>query len=521
MSGQWKVKLGGSFIPYEESSVHEALEAALAGGQDSTEVVVRGTTYTVELKATPMRQVQKADPTKWREVRREAPSSPGGAGPSSSAAESGVGDDAGTRGAKRQRTEEALAWRLNTLDPRWRPSAAAQAGTVGLAELLSPSELRGATELHLHNFMIDLDWMCEECPGLAGFAGRIRVFHGDGAPPRSAAARSLHVECLAPPTEQFGTHHSKAILVVRPERLSVHVVTGNFIWPDWKNKTNAIASFHFPRLAGAAPAAPAAGFGADLLEYYAAVKAIGSSPPPAFRVPTARHQPARAPTVEERDAFAALPLAFLAAYDYSGARARLVASVPGTSPGVAAGRHAGAALHRWGHMRLRHELRAEGLAARFEDASLLLQFSSLSSVGTDTRWLLELMQSLCGGDAAMPRLRAPVPSVEPNSRGTRSSGCSCARSPPRWGAGVLFPTRDQVKDSYEGWIAGMSIPCNEENADRLRARLRELSGMSGMAALCGWDGGRADGAAGCAGRASAVPHIKTCMPIWESNHGLQ
>ena len=83
MSGQWKVKLGGSFIPYEESSVHEALEAALAGGQDSTEVVVRGTTYTVELKATPMRQVQKADPTKWREVRREAPSSRGGAGPSS------------------------------------------------------------------------------------------------------------------------------------------------------------------------------------------------------------------------------------------------------------------------------------------------------------------------------------------------------------------------------------------------------------------------------------------------------
>ena len=87
---------------------------------------------------------------------------------------------------------------------------------MGLATLLSASELRGATELHLHNFMIDLDWMCEECSGLAAFCaaspagGRVRIFHGDGAPPRSEAARRGSIECFAPPHEQFGTHHSKA-----------------------------------------------------------------------------------------------------------------------------------------------------------------------------------------------------------------------------------------------------------------------------------------------------------------------
>jgi hypothetical protein len=43
-----------------------------------------------------------------------------------------------------------------------------------------------------------------------------------------------------------------------------------------------------------------------------------------------------------------LPLGWIADYDYSDARARLVASVPGTSAGVSAGRHAGPALHRWG-----------------------------------------------------------------------------------------------------------------------------------------------------------------------------
>ena len=122
------------------------------------------------------------------------------------------------------------------------------------------------------------------------------------------------------------------------------MTTANFIFPDWKSKTNAVASFHFGRLAGAAPAAPADGFGSDLLEYYAALKAIGHRPPPAWKVDKGQ----RAPTDAECAAWAVLPLGWLADYDYSGARARLVASVPGTSAGVSAGRHAGPALHRWG-----------------------------------------------------------------------------------------------------------------------------------------------------------------------------
>jgi tyrosyl-DNA phosphodiesterase-1 len=137
---------------------------------------------------------------------------------------------------------------------------------------------------------------------------------------------------------------SQAIIIVRPERLSVHVTTANFIFPDWKSKTNAVASFHFGRLAGAAPAAPADGFGSDLLEYYSALKAIGHRPPPAWKVDKGQ----RPPTDAECAAWAVLPLGWIADYDYSGARARLVASVPGTSAGVSAGRHAGPALHRWG-----------------------------------------------------------------------------------------------------------------------------------------------------------------------------
>ena len=481
--GRWLWQSGQhSWTPYPDGVAQELEQAWRRGDAEAAVDAERQ----VDLRA--MRQQRIGAPGRSRAVKREAGDDAAASSSSSSAAAASAGPavapaassaagSSDSHASKRQRVADAEqpAWRLNTLHPRWRASAAAQAETVGLAWLLAPAELAGATEVHLHNYMIDLDWMVEECPALGAFRGRVRVFYGDGVAPGSDAARGSNWECLYPPHEQFGTHHSKGIVIIRPSLLTVHVTTANFIFSDWNNKTNATWSGHFPRL-DAAPAAPADGFGADLLAYYSAVQAIGAAPPPAWRV--GGRAGARPPSEQEKQAFARLSLEWVRQYDYAGARARLVASVPGTSAGSAAGRHSGAALHRWGHMRLRELLAAEGLADRFEDSSLVLQFSSLSSVGNDTKWLKELVQSLCGGDGAMPRLR------------------------------VLFPTRDQVRDSLEGWAAGCSIPCNPENAEKLRARLNELSGQSNLARMCGWDGaGR--GVAGAADRAAAVPHIKT------------
>ena len=67
----------------------------------------------------------------------------------------------------------------------------------------------------------------------------------------------------------------------------------------------------------------------------------------------------------------------------------------------------------------RAQLAAEGLPRGCEEASLGLQFSSLSSVGKDTKWLRELVSSLAPGEQ-MPRLR------------------------------VVFPTRRQVGEALEG-----------------------------------------------------------------------
>ena len=149
----------------------------------------------------------------------------------------------------------------------------------------------------------------QEAPALAAFGGVLKVFHGDGRPPHSALvarARAGSVECFKPPCartprtrslptwasrverqpharasanahdgarpgvtsrrhEQYGTHHSKAIVVIRPTSLSVHVTTANFIYSDWRNKTNATWSASFPRLATPPPRPAEETFGADLL----------------------------------------------------------------------------------------------------------------------------------------------------------------------------------------------------------------------------------------------------------------
>ncbi|KAL1512282.1 hypothetical protein AB1Y20_005544 [Prymnesium parvum] len=444
-----------------------------------------------------MRQQRLDEPSRSRPVRREAPAPPGR-----------EADGASPR-PKRQRGGEeasARAWRLTRLHFAWAgvvPSEANE-GTVGLGELLSADELRGAAEVHLHNFMVDLDWVVEEAPALLSFGGALRVFHGDGRPPHSAAVRGRRgsTECFAPPHEQWGTYHSKAILIIRPACLTVHVATANFIFSDWHNKTNAVWSAAFPRL-DSPPARPAPeSFGEDLLEYYEAMRRLGAAPPAAWlrssdgaqasispprserrrRVgvpPALMAAPPLAAPQDCRRQWAALDLEWVARYDYSAARARLVTSVPGHSPGVAAGRHAGAQLGRFGHMKVRRLLEREGLSDAFADSSLVLQFSSLSSVGAGGAWLLELVKSLSGGSSHVPPIRA------------------------------IFPSRQQVRRSLEGWSAGASLPCNSQNAFKLMESLEKLSGTSANGRLCLWDGGPPSASAGATGRAAALPHIKT------------
>ena len=224
-----------AFAPNQASALEEAW--ATGGGvvRIDAERQVR-----VDTSGVPMRQERVDNPGRSRAVKRENGGAQEGKRPRLTPAAPSATADAdggGGGGVSPAASGPPLAWRLNRLGEQWSRVLPSSVNTdsVSLDELLSAVELQGATQLHLHNFLFDLDFVFETCPALGSFVasgGLVKVFHGDGRPPRSVAATTMPaaVECFEPPTEQFGTMHSKCIVVVRPSRLSVHVITANFIF---------------------------------------------------------------------------------------------------------------------------------------------------------------------------------------------------------------------------------------------------------------------------------------------------
>ena len=139
-STRWEWRGGGSWMPYSEEQCN-ALEATLKVGSLRCDLSAE---HYVNLRT--MQQVRCDDPTKTRGVRRTERSS----SPSPKRA--------------RTRPDPLLAFRLNELDARWDASARANARSVSLADVLS--DLGSASEVHLHNYLVDLDWVFSECPGL-------------------------------------------------------------------------------------------------------------------------------------------------------------------------------------------------------------------------------------------------------------------------------------------------------------------------------------------------------------------
>ena len=72
-SGEWQVRLGGQFLPYEDASVQSALEEALhVRGKKSKRVTVRGAQYDIKsVGGEEYQQVLVSDKSRVRDVRRK------------------------------------------------------------------------------------------------------------------------------------------------------------------------------------------------------------------------------------------------------------------------------------------------------------------------------------------------------------------------------------------------------------------------------------------------------------------
>ncbi|KAF9588080.1 hypothetical protein IFM89_007321, partial [Coptis chinensis] len=267
----------------------------------------------------------------------------------------------------------------------------------------------------LSNYMVDMDWLISVCPNLTKIS-RVLVLHGEGdgtlhhLEKNKPANWTLH----KPPLPiAYGTHHSKAMLLVYPRGLRVVIHTSNLIHVDWNNKSQGLWMQDFP-WKDKTDQSRGCGFENDLIDYLNALKW------PEFSVNLPDFGNVK------------INPSFFKKFDYSSAAVRLIASVPGY--------HNGPNLKKWGHMKLRTVLQECIFGKEFENSPLVYQFSSLGSL--DEKWMAEFALSM-------------------------SSGQSDDRKPLGLGkAQIIWPSVEDVRCSLEGYAAGSAIPSPQKNVEK-------------------------------------------------------
>ncbi|KAJ8761732.1 hypothetical protein K2173_004541 [Erythroxylum novogranatense] len=267
----------------------------------------------------------------------------------------------------------------------------------------------------LSNYMVDIDWLMSACPTIVKVP-HVLVIHGEGDGTVEYMKKNkpsnwiLHKPALP---ISFGTHHSKAMLLVYPQGVRVIVHTANLIYVDWNNKSQGLWMQDFPWKDEESPS-KGSGFETDLFDYLKALKW------PEFTV-----------KLQGLGSFNISP-SFFKKFDYGNAAVRLIASVPGY--------HSGANLKKWGHMKLRSILQECSFANDFINSPLIYQFSSLGSL--DEKWMMELATSMSSG---FSEDKTPLGLGEPL---------------------IIWPSVEDVRCSLEGYAAGNAIPSPLKNVEK-------------------------------------------------------
>jgi tyrosyl-DNA phosphodiesterase-1 len=278
----------------------------------------------------------------------------------------------------------------------------------------------------LSNYQFDLSYLyLHHCPALFK-ADHMIVLHG-GRMGGNDSER-MRDECLllnldlrkitihAPPVKDYGTHHSKFILLFYSDQegkgigMRVIISSANFIRPDLEGKTQSIWYQDFPPALNPTNSNVDGGFGADLDRYLSRTGL--------------QNLPGLDPSLDVSR--------MILSNDFSSARAHLIGSVPGWHEG-----------DQWGHLKLRKHL--QSLQSAQGDGSqgqgrIVLQYTSIGRL--DANWLFkEIGLSLSGG------LQHYSSNLSSTFR-------------------LIWPTFIQVRESFRGWASGSSIPGSLENITR-------------------------------------------------------
>ncbi|KAI0204875.1 tyrosyl-DNA phosphodiesterase [Astrocystis sublimbata] len=284
--------------------------------------------------------------------------------------------------------------------------------------------------------------------------------------------------------EMFGTHHSKMLVLIRDdETAQVIIHTANMIAKDWTNMTNGIwAPPLLPKLQEPIEGlgtygAPGSGtrFKFDLLSYLRAYN---------------KGRNVCVSLVEQ-----------LTMYNFSTIRGALIASVPG--------RHNvehEPETTRWGWQALKEALKT--VPTQAGTSEIVLQVSSIATLGGNDAWLQKtLFDSLSISQDAVQ---------QPSSSGSPQA--------PRLAFKIVFPTRDEIARSLDGYASGGSIHTKIQSIAQtkqlqyLRPIFHHWANDSRDGVLASTSVSETDSATRKeAGRKRAAPHIKTYIRYGEKS----
>lgn len=363
-------------------------------------------------------------------------------------------------------------FRLLTTDPAdLNPNTSGNAGCVSLRDIVS-GPVRWCVVM---NFMIDLPWLLspDGCPELLRIPKVVWIGDERSSPtPRDPEFLRLKGDrdwtAVNPPCPKFGTHHTKCFILVYDTGVRVCVHTANLIHGDVRKRTNAAWCQDFPNKSPA-HLGRTSEFERDLGRYLA--------------------------TLGWKDETCALPGAggdvvvgpsAMSRFDFSGAGAKLIASVPG--------RWVGSAMMNYGHTSVRHALGGMTFRGVFKRAPVVCQFTSVGA--TTEKWMGEMARSFGAG-------------------ATETGDANEWPGGPCLGDGELrlvWPTMGEVRGSNLGYVTGGSIPGATDKISREHVRRR----------LHRWRGGGDEttkegtklldhppASTDPTGRGRVMPHVKT------------
>eukprot|EP00040_Diaphanoeca_grandis_P025691 m.142754 g.142754 ORF g.142754 m.142754 type:complete len:579 (+) comp30269_c0_seq1:129-1865(+) len=304
-----------------------------------------------------------------------------------------------------------------------------------ITSILSLGRLTSSVQF---NYLIDINWLMSKYPQPARTLPLLIVHGYDKG---SGLREKLETTATdyegvrlfqAPKLEPFGCHHTKMMLLFYAYGMRVVVHTANLTHSDWTYATQGVwVSPVFQRKDANVDKVPM-----DTIR-----------PPPCvddtmFAHDLFRYLQAYCPGRPDLNPMVQT-LRKVAAHDIKISGVRFLGSVPG--------RHTGPALNSWGQRQLRRYLKEVPTELCKVDDEILLQFSSIGSMGgkENTKWLDQLKLSLCGADSVTN------PSVTNTS------------------VKLLFPSTENVRTSNIGYVAGSSIPYAAKN-DAKQQFLRTL-----------------------------------------------